>query len=171
MASEMVIIGKILAPFGVHGEVKVLPYSDHLERCYLLDQVKIEGIAGDAYKRVRRARIHKQMWLLQFADCHTRQEASRLRDSLVKIDASERLPLPAGRYYFDQIIGLEVYTVDGRYLGRVQEILQPGGNDVYRVARDPHHTGFLIPALKNVVKKISPAERRMIIEPLPGLLD
>ncbi len=171
MASQMVIIGKILAPFGVHGEVKVLPYSDDLERCYLLEKVKVEGAAGDAYMHVRRARIHKKMWLLQFAGCQTRQEASRLKNSLVKIDASERLPLPAGRYYFDQIIGLEVYTVEGRYLGRVQEVLQPGGNDVYRVVSDVHHTECLIPALEKVVKEINLVEKKMIIEPLPGLLD
>ncbi len=171
MASQMVTIGKILAPFGVHGEVKVLPYSDQLERCYLLEKVKIEGAAGDAYMHVRRARIHKQMWLLQLADCHTRQEASRLKNSLVKIDASERLPLPAGRYYFDEIIGLEVYTVEGCYLGRVREILQPGGNDVYRVVNEVRHTEGLIPALEKVVKEINPAENKMVIEPLPGLLD
>lgn len=171
MASQMVIIGKILAPFGVHGEVKVLPYSDHLERCYLLKRVKLEGADVCEFKDVRKASIHKNMWLLQFADCNTRNEASRLKNTLVKIHRSERLPLPEGSYYFDQIIGLEVYTVEGFYLGKVRDVLQPGGNDVYQVKNELDKSEVLIPALEKVVKEVNLGKNKIIIKPLPGLLD
>ena len=171
MASEMVIIGKILAPFGVQGAVKVMPYSDHLERCYLLKRVKLEGAAVCEFKQVSKASIHQNMWLLHFIDCHTRDEAILLKNSLVKIHHSERLPLPEGHYYFDQVIGLEVYTAEGHYLGKIQDVLQPGGNDVYHVKNDFDNSEALIPALEKVVKEINLEENKMIIEPLPGLLD
>ncbi len=171
MPLEMVTIGRILAPFGRYGEVKVLPYSDRLERCHLLRRVKIEGVAHCGFKDVQRARIHKRIWLLQFTDCQTREEAGRLKNALVKIDGSERLPLPEGSYYFDQILGLDVYTAEGRFLGRVREILQPGGNDVYRVVKDSPRSEVLIPALQQVVTEVNLAEGKMIIRPLPGLLD
>ncbi len=171
MASEMVIIGKILAPFGVQGAVKVMPYSDRLERCYLLKRVKLEGAAVCEFKQVSKASIHKNMWLLHFLDCHTRDEARLLANSLVKIDPSERLPLPEGHYYFDQVIGLDVYTVEGLYLGQVQDVLQPGGNDVYHVKNDFDKSEAFIPALEKVVKEINLVDKKMTIEPIPGLLD
>ncbi len=171
MTSHMVIVGKILAPFGVKGEVKVLPYSDHLERCYLLRNVKIEGAGISEYREVEQASIHKNIWLLRFADCHTRDEALRMKNALVKIDPSERLPLPEGSYYFDQVIGLDVYTVEGVYLGRLEDVLQPGGNDVYQIINVHDQSQVLIPALKEVVKEVDLEKEIMIIEPLPGLLE
>ena len=171
MASQMVIIGKVLAPFGLQGAVKVLPYSDHLERCYFLKRVKSQGVSVCEFKDVSNASIHKNMWLLKFADCHNRGDASRLKDSLVKIHPSERLPLPEGSFYFDQIIGLDVYTVGGLYLGRIRDVLQPGGNDVYLVKNDSDQSEVLIPALQTVVLNVDLSSNKMIINPLPGLLD
>ena len=100
---------------------------------------------------------------------------------LVRIPASERLPLPEDTYYFDEIIGLDVITADGEKLGVVEEILKTGGNDVYII--DPvekitdESTGeakkkkIMLPALKSVVREINPESGRMLVELPPGLLD
>ncbi len=178
MASQMTTVGKIVAPFGIRGEVKVYPYSDFLERCYLLKKVQLEAEGICQFKVVQKASIHKNMWILHFEDCHTREEAQKLTGSLVKILSSERVPLPPGSYYLDQIIGLEALTAAGEKLGRVIGIIKTGSNDVYVVkqeAGDEKNPGdgkeILVPALKSVVKEINLQKGYIVLELPEGLLE
>ncbi|HBK86959.1 MAG TPA: 16S rRNA processing protein RimM, partial [Firmicutes bacterium] len=76
------------------------------------------------------------------------------------------LPLPAGEFYIFQIVGLQAETESGEVLGLVEEVLQPGANDVY-VVRDSTGREFLIPAIKQVVLKVDLEKQRIIIRPLP----
>lgn len=177
MTSELVTIGNIVAPFGVKGEVKVYPYSDFLERCHLLKEVMLEGKGFREVKIVKKAFIHKNLWVLHFGDCETRDDAVALTGVMVKIPASERVKLPEGVYYFDQIVGLEVYTIEGEKLGFVEEILKTGGNDVYVINpvqknnRKDNSKQILIPALKTVIKEINPGKGYLLVKLPPGLVD
>ena len=175
MTSELVTIGKIVAPFGVKGEVKVYPYSDFLERCYILKKVLLEGKNFRGFKVVKKAFIHKYSWVLHFEDCRTRDDAAALTGMMVKIPLSERIPLPEGIYYFDQIIGLKAITAEGQELGIVEDILKTGSNDVYVI--NPGKDGkekrkqILIPALKTVIREINPEKGYLLVKLPPGLVD
>jgi len=176
MIPQMTIIGKIIAPFGTKGEVKVYPYSDFLERCYLLRKVKLEGRGIDHFKVIKKAYIHKNLWIIHFEDCNTRTDAQRLSGLLVKISSAERVPLPEGSYYFDQIIGLIALTVSGEKLGRVKEIIKTGSNDVYVIkneveeVEDTQRAGeILVPALKDIVKEINLEKGYILLELPAGL--
>jgi len=186
---EMVDIGKIIAPFGIKGEVKVYPYSDFLERIYLLETVLLEGIGFSGSRTIKKAFIHKNLWVIHFEDCESRDDSEALVGLMLKIPASERIPLPEDSYYFDEIIGLDVLTTDGERLGLVEEILKTGGNDVYVVdpgpesvlgdgdeVQDEAEAGvkrkkILLPALKSVILEIDPVKGIMRVELPLGLLD
>jgi len=178
MPSQMTTVGKIVAPFGHRGEVKVYPYSDFLHRCYLLKNVRLEKEDTCQSRVVQKAFIHKNMWILHFEDCHTREEAQKLTGSLVKILTSERMPLPPDSYYLDQIIGLEAITTSGTRLGFVREIIKTGSNDVYVVRRESGEgekpgkgEEILVPALKSVVKEINLQLGYLLLELPEGLLE
>ncbi len=111
------------------------------------------------------------MWILLFEGCHTREDALNLTNYFVKIPSSERVPLPSGHYYIDQIIGLDVLTEAGLNLGQVKNILKTGSNDVYVVDNNGNGREILIPALKSVVKKIDLQKGYILIELPAGLLD
>ncbi len=96
-----------------------------------------------------------------------REAAEALRGWLVQVPEHEAWKLPKGQYYWHQIIGLDVVTKDGRRLGSVADILETGANDVYIVKRDGGE--LLLPAIKDVIKKISPETGEMIVELLPGM--
>lgn len=96
-----------------------------------------------------------------------RDAAEGLRGWLVQVPEHEAWKLPKGRYYWHQIVGLDVVTKDGRRLGAVAEILETGANDVYVVKREGGE--LLLPAIKDVVKKISPERGEMVVELLPGM--
>lgn len=72
-------------------------------------------------------------------------------------------------YEFSEIIGLTVVGIDGIEIGRVSAIMKTGANDVYVVTR-ADGSDALIPAIKQVIKKIDIDRRIITIEPLEGLL-
>ncbi len=89
----------------------------------------------------------------------------------MEVPAAETVPLDKGTYWQFQIIGLRVFTTEDVYLGKVEEILQTGANDVYVVKTEKSSREILIPAIKDVVKKVDLENEVLIISPLPGLLD
>ena len=72
-------------------------------------------------------------------------------------------------YTYDQIIGLSVEDEAGLKIGVVSAIIKTGANDVYFVRR-PDGEEVLIPAIKQVVRKIDLAAGKMVIDPMDGLL-
>ena len=100
---------------------------------------------------------------MKFREYPIREDAMRLTGKLLTVDRSEAAPLAEGEYYTFDIIGLTVYDVSGKELGRVENVLRTGSNDVYQ-ARRLDGGELLIPALKAVVKEIDIAGGRMVID-------
>lgn len=162
-----VSIGKVLSPFGLKGEVKVLPFTLTLARCEELQNVW----TNRGNLEVETGRVHGRIWVLKFAGINSREEAEQLKEEELFIPGEERKTLPPGHYYHDQLIGLEVYSEVGRRLGIIKEILSSGGHDIYIVRKDAGAGEILIPAVKAIVKKIDLPGGRIIIDPPDGLLD
>lgn len=73
-------------------------------------------------------------------------------------------------YLYDEVIGLSVVTTGGEVIGIVDSIIKTGANDVYFVKR-PDDSLVLIPAIKQVVMDVDIKAGKMVIDPMPGLLD
>lgn len=99
----------------------------------------------------------------------TRDAARALIGQALYVPEAEAVALPKGEYFVHQIVGLTVVTTAGEALGTVAEVLETGSNDVYAV-RGPRGE-VMIPALKEVIKEVDLAAGRMVVDPLPGLLD
>ena len=123
--------------------------------------------AVEGARIVRRG--HVQQVLLKLEGVDDRNAAEALRGAQIQVPESEAWKLPRGRFYWHQIVGLRVVTTEGRELGTVEQILETGANDVYAV-RTPRGE-LLIPAIKDVVKEISPEHGVMVVELLPGMED
>ena len=107
-------------------------------------------------------------------DVDSIDQAEKLRGMLIKVSVDELMPLPPGRYYIFQIIGLECRTESGTPLGVVTDVLQTGANDVYVVKPYKGVTRqkeILIPVIPQVVKDIRPEEGVLVIEPMDGMLE
>ncbi|NLM51353.1 MAG: 16S rRNA processing protein RimM [Firmicutes bacterium] len=161
-------IGKIINTHGVRGGLKVQMLSDFPERVKLLERVFVEKKGQSKPYRVLEAKIHGRFWLLWLEGIADLDAAKEQVGALITIPLSERVKLPPDTYYLDQIMGLEVFTVSGEFLGQVKEIIQTGSNDVYVVAADDLPE-ILIPALKSVVKDIDLEAGRMEVDLPEGL--
>jgi len=166
------VIGKVLSPHGIGGQVKVFPYSDNPERINLL--VKVELCLGSERRffEVDKASIHGRFWLIKFKGIDSRSDAARIRDSLVLIPKQDRMLLPEGSFYHDQLIGLQVYSFDGDLLGSISEMVTTGGHDLFLIVRhDREDEKKLIPAVKKFVRQIDLKKGIMVVDLPEGLLD
>jgi 16S rRNA processing protein RimM len=166
----MINIGRITTAQGILGEVRVFPLTDFPDRFSQLKQVYINQDGNLVLHQVEAARSHNQYILLKLQEICSRDQAETLRNAMIQIPESELMPLPEGHYYLFQIVGLSVYAVNGDYLGKVKDVFRTGSNDVYQVVND-NRKDLLVPALREVVERIDLTEQRIIIRPLPGLLE
>lgn len=165
-----ITIGTIVGVFGLSGEVKCFPLTDFPERFSRLGEVRIETKDGRDYPlRIKQVRLSPSFIFLLFEGVDSIEDAARLKGSLIKIPEEERVTLPPDHYYRYEMIGLDVYLEDRTMLGKVESILETGGNDVYLVKNDTRE--YLIPALKHVVRKVDLVQREMTVYPMQGLLD
>ena len=161
-----VVIGTVVAPFGIKGEVKVRIETDFPERFESLTEVWVKPRTGQGrMRRVEHTRFHQDGALVKFEGCSDRSCAEELRGAQLRIDRAQLRVLEPGQFYVHDIVGLDVYTTDGEYLGQITEVLKGVANDVYVTPR------AMIPAIKQVVREIDLAARKMVVEPVEGLLE
>ena len=162
---ESLIVGRILAPWGIRGEVKVEVLTDFPER---FAPQKVLYLNARPLE-IESCRPHKQHLVVKLATIDSVEDAEKLRGQALTIPRSELSRLPEGQYYTFQIIGLAVLTTEGEHLGQVTDIMATAGNDVYIVKGKRGE--ILIPAIEDVVKSIDLEEGKMVIEAIEGLLD
>lgn len=158
--TDLITIGKIVAPHGVRGDVRIFPLTDFPDRFHALKTVYVENVGQ---MQLESARPHKKFILLKFAGINTMNEAGNLSGKLLKIGREDLVQLPAGQYYIFDIIGLNVFNEEGELLGIITDVLQPGSNDVY-VIETQDKQELLVPAIKEVVKQIDIAGKKMLVK-------
>jgi 16S rRNA processing protein RimM len=160
------IIGQVIAPRGVRGELRVEIKTDDPARFMGLSEVYL----GDSLTHfvVERARLHQGHALLELQGLQDRNTAEQWRGALVRVEIQDALPLEKDEYYYHQIVGLTVSTVEGQTLGRVTEILPTGANDVYVVHGAQGE--ILLPAIKEVIVRVDLAAGSLVVRLPDGLL-
>jgi 16S rRNA processing protein RimM len=158
-------IGRVVRPHGLVGEVEVHVLTDFPDRFDMLKTVYL----GEDHTPVviESQRGHGRRILLKFAGCDARGDAEKLRRKLVYVPVEEAVPLGEGEYYLHEIVGLQTWTTEGEYLGRVEEVIDTGSNDVYVVRDGVRET--LIPALSDVVLNIDIEQGRIEVRLMKGL--
>ncbi|PZC44805.1 MAG: 16S rRNA processing protein RimM [Chloroflexi bacterium] len=158
-------IGRVERPFGLRGEIKILPLTDFPERFAADALVFVRG----AERRVRSSRWQKGRVFVALQGVGHVNAAEALRGALVEVPESDLPDFAEGEYYIDQIEGCAVVDADGASVGTIREVLTPGANDVYVVARSGQKD-LLIPALRDVVLSVDVEGQRIVVD-LPAGLD
>lgn len=165
---DSIIIGEVLKPQGVQGEVKVYPITDDPTRFKQLKKVMVSDGKTTETLRINSVRIDpKGLVFLTIEGISTREEAEKYRGFTVKVDLKDVPPLKDRWYYFE-LEGMMVYE-NNELLGTLTKVLSTGANDVYFVQSNDRE--ILVPALKTVVKNVDVPGKRMDVILPPGLLD
>lgn len=163
-SSTLVIIGKILKPFGVKGEVRVESLTDVPGRFEQLEEVTLELSSGQLVNtRVKSVRSTGQGYLLTFSAFDSPEEAEAFRGSWIKVPVHPNLPREKDLYYQFELIGLEVQDMEGTCLGNVEEILEYPQHHVFVIRGGEQE--LLIPATKNTINQVDVEHNLLRLHP------
>ncbi len=163
---RFLVIGQVLKPHGVRGEVRVNPFTELPERFNWLDVVYLGEVAPKPVA-VESVRFHKGLILLKLAGYDDRDAVQALRGVWLQVPEEEAIPLEDGEYYLYQLIDLAVFTEDGQQLGILVDIIETGANNVFVVQGEEGEQ--LLPDIDEVVQDIDFENGRLIVRLLPGL--
>ena len=162
---EFIAIGKILAPWGSRGKLKVAVATDFPQRF---------APSSKVYLKRQPVTIDSTEWqkgkvIIKLNTIDSVEDAKKWRGQLLEIHHSQLQLLPEGQYYHFQLIELEVWTIQGELLGNITEILTTPGTDTYVVSGAKGE--ILIPAVEDVRKSVDLDKGCLVIEPIEGLLN
>jgi 16S rRNA processing protein RimM len=151
-------MGRVAAPYGVKGWIKVAPFTAAPDALTRFGRWWIGGRDGWQEVEIIAAARHGSSVIAQVAGCGDREQAAQLRGSEVAVS---RAALPAtapDEYYWSDLVGLEVVTEERESLGRVTGLFSNGAHDVMRVGAGKRER--LVPFVPAVVRKVDlPAGR------------
>lgn len=183
---DWIEIGTIVAPQGLHGEVRVFSNSDFPERFevpgkrWLLrpGETKpqpVELLAGNPVEG-------KNLYIIKLSEVENRNQAEELRGCKLLVPESDRPQLGEDEYHVRDLIGLPVFMQDsGDLVGKVVDMIS-AGNDLLEVqlhsskdegqrTKDERQKTILIPFVKAIVPVVDLEAGRIEITPPPGLLE
>ena len=161
-------IGQIVNTSGLKGVVKVNPFTDDMSRFEELKKVFIEKNKELTEYEIEEVRYHKNQVLLKFKNIDSIEEAEKFRNCYIKISRKDAKKLPEDTYFIVDLIDTNVYLENNEYVGKIIDVFSTGSNDVYVVKRE-ENSDLLIPAIKDVVKKVDIKNKKMIINLIKGL--
>jgi len=170
-SDELIIVGKISGTHGIRGDLKVYSFSGNLESLQTTRSVTLKYPDGTSLHEhaISSVRPHGPGFIVKLQGFENINQVEPLIGSEICLRRSQ-LPEPDDdEYYWCDLLGLKVLTIDGTELGRIEDIFETGSNDVYVVRGNSRE--YLIPAIANVVTHVDIAAGIMTITPLDGLLD
>lgn len=165
---EYINIGKIVNAQATKGEVRVVPLTDFPERFFKMKEALVNNKGKLTTYHIERAWEHKTFIILKFAEVTDMNGALALKNTFIQIPESQLMKLAPNNYYIHQLEGLQVYTEDGLLLGKLQEVISTGANDVW-VVGNQEGKEILLPAIKQVIKQVDIAVGRVVVVLPEGL--
>ncbi|MCI8403187.1 MAG: ribosome maturation factor RimM [Lachnospiraceae bacterium] len=164
-------VGVIASTHGVHGEVKVYPTTDSLER--FRDLKEVVAVTARNEKKlllVEGVKFFKQFAILKFREVATMDEAQKYKGCDLMVSRENAQPLAENEYYIGDLLGLTVETEEGESLGILADVLQTGANDVYVVKR-PDGRELLLPVINSCILDVDLEKGLVKAHLMEGLLD
>lgn len=160
--------GAIVRPHGIKGEVVIDLARDLVE--VVVEPLELRITLGDGLERflkVERARDHKARKIVKFEGVDSVEAADQLRGSAVWLTREQVGEPPEGRWFVQDILGIDVYTDEGEHLGTLEEVMHMPANDVYVVRGEAGE--ILLPVIDDVMRKMDIEAGRMVVHLMEGL--
>lgn len=161
---DTIKLGKITAPQGIKGEVRVYPYTDELTRFSEIESVLLDG----QKRKIQNARYMKNMAVLKLEGVDDRNMAESLRNKELLLAKEDLWEQPEDTYFIDDLLGCAVASEDGADVGTLKNIISRPAQDLYEIERADGST-FLLPAVKEFIKNVDLDSKTITIHLINGL--
>ncbi|MBQ9573404.1 MAG: 16S rRNA processing protein RimM [Acidaminococcaceae bacterium] len=156
---EKVVLGQIVAPHGVRGDLRIMPLTSNTQLFLDMDYLLLPD---DRRLHIVKARPHKNIMLVTVKEVASIEEAEALRGQKVSVYREDMPELPEGRYYVGDLIGLPVLDEQGSRIGTFKDVLPTGSKDVY-VIQPPEGKDILVANIPENIREIDLKNGRIIV--------
>ncbi|MBS1714398.1 MAG: 16S rRNA processing protein RimM [Armatimonadetes bacterium] len=153
-------VGKVVGTHGLKGGLKVRPLTDFVER---FDPGSVVYLLGQA-RKIRACGWHKGQARIELEGISDVTTAEAVRGESLSVPIEDLPELDDGEYLASDLIGMAVETPDGRKIGTLDEVVASPAHDLFRIG------DVLIPAIKEFVLDIDVKERKIVVDPVEGML-
>lgn len=171
--SQKVILGKVGAPYGIKGWLKLTPYTDNPEGIFDYETLFVQLNGQWQEHTVAQWRRHNNGLVFKFDAIDDRNQAQVYTNAEIAVSEEDLPELEEDEFYWRDLIGLEVKSESGYQMGQVADLLETGSNDVLVVRAKPNDafgkTERLIPFITDqVIKEIDQSNKLIVVDWDPG---
>ena len=165
---EYLEIGQIVNTHVLKGFVKVVPFTDEIERFSQLKKLFIVYNKENIEFEIEKIKYFKNMVILKLKGIEHINEVEKYKNCFLKIRREDAKKLDKNTYFIADLIGIKVYDEQGNNIGKLEDVFPTGSNDVY-VVKDEKGKQILLPAISSVIKKIDLDEEKIIVNVSGGV--
>lgn len=162
-------IGQIVNTYGIKGFVKVVPFTDNINRFEDLKEVYVETKKGLENFEIEEVKYAKNTVLLKLKGIDDINIAEKYKNCYIKISRENAVKLPEDTYFIVDLLDIKVYTDEDIYLGNIIDVYPTGSNDIY-VVKNEEGKQVLLPAIGEVIKTVDIENKKMVVHLLDGLI-
>ena len=162
-------IGQIVNTNGLKGFVKVKPFTDDIKEFETFETIYVQKKTELIEFKIESVRYAKNMVLLKLKGIDDIDSAEALRNLYIKVSREQLPELQENSYYIVDLLECEVVTVEGKILGKMDDVFNTGSNDIY-VVKNEKGKQILLPAIKEVIKNIDIPNRKITVKLMEGLI-
>ena len=166
---DLLSVGIITSTHGIRGEVKVFPTTDDVNRFKKLKAVILDAGKEKLDLEIQQVKFFKNMVILKFKGIDNINDVEKYRQKTLYVTRENAVKLKKDEYFIADLIGLCVYDEDEILLGKIEDVLVTGANDVYVVENDEGNQ-ILIPAIKDCILDVDIEAQKMKVHLLKGLI-
>ncbi|GFI22259.1 ribosome maturation factor RimM [Lachnospiraceae bacterium] len=167
---DLLQVGAITQPHGIHGEVKVFPTTNDVKRFNKLKEVILDTGKEKIILEIEGVKFFKQYVILKFKGLDSINDIEKYKGKPLLVTRENAVKLRKNEYFIADLIDLAVYDEQDQYLGVLTNVIETGANDVYEVKFE-NGREVLFPAIKQCILNIDLESRKMKVHIMDGLLD
>ncbi|MBP1930763.1 ribosome maturation factor RimM [Ammoniphilus resinae] len=170
MIEKLYDVGKIVNTHGIRGELKIISVTDFPEKRYKKGSklyLSHPSLKEPITVTIESAREHKNTYIVSFEEFSSINDVEKYKGGKLQIREEDRVELEEDEFYYQDIIGCEVWSDQGEKLGVIKEILTTGANDVWVVDGEKE---ILLPYIDDCILAVDLDQKRITAHIMEGLI-
>lgn len=168
--NDLLQVGVLSSTHGVRGEMKIFPTTDDVKRFKKNKEYILETTKGNMTVKVESVKFFKQFVILKFEGIDTLDDILPYKGCRLLVDREHAVKCAKDEYFIADLIGLDVIDEEEKSIGKLEDVMQTGANDVY-VIRGNDKKEYLFPAIKECILQVDVPNGFIKVHIMPGLMD
>jgi 16S rRNA processing protein RimM len=169
MAERLVPLGEIVTTHGLDGWLKLNPFNTDTTCLITGGEVFLDRPGAETVYQLEAVKPFKKQFLIKLRGVNKIDDAERLIGATLSVDEGRLDALKPGQYYHYQVVGFEVFDLNGARIGTIASLMPTAGGELYVIQGTDRE--YLIPAVREIIERVDFTERKVIVNPPDGLLD